>query len=283
MQHAHLERDSSGQKLDLVKLLHQLTDLILDGLRTNLISVQNTARYPTKAERFESLRSALLKAHLSLKDYDGAGILGEKYLDFETLVTICYDRKDLGGLVDFFRKYESLSFPEFTFSWYVRQGKGAELVDTFATGSDYAERLRIFLKDFPNISWHHDTNLEDFSSASRTLRLLGAREEESADDKKFYLCLSKLASYADMGGDAAVSESVLEIDRHLGILEFQSRIPEEILNVYGLDRESARVLSPSEMIEMYTTSEVAFYPENYTNALGLVRYMINEDLQLEKK
>lgn len=44
-----------------------------------------------------------------------------------------------------------------------------------------------------------------------------------------------------------------------------------------------RVLSPSEMIDMYTTSEVHFEPDNFTNALGLAEFMINEELQVEKR
>lgn len=85
----------TGLKLELMKQLQQFTDIILDALKTNLISIENSDRYPLKLQKFENLRSKLLRTHLQVKDYDGGSLLAEKYLDFEILATICYDRKDI--------------------------------------------------------------------------------------------------------------------------------------------------------------------------------------------
>jgi hypothetical protein len=84
----------TGIKLELIKQIQQLTDIILDALKNNLISIQHSDRYPLKLQKFESIRSKLLRAHLQVGDYDGGSLLAEKYLDFEILATIFYDRKD---------------------------------------------------------------------------------------------------------------------------------------------------------------------------------------------
>lgn len=110
---------------------------------------------------------------------------------------------------------------------------------------------------------------------------MAKKEENYADDKKFMLCMSKLAALASDSNDK--EHFVDEVDNHLRLLEFQNRLPDDILNVFGMEKESMRVLSPSEMIDMYTYPDVEFDPENFTNALGLADFMINEDLKEEKR
>jgi hypothetical protein len=51
----------------------------------------------------------------------------------------------------------------------VRQGKAAELVDTFSK-SEFRDRLGVFLEKYPNIAWHHATANDQFGYAADVLK-----------------------------------------------------------------------------------------------------------------
>lgn len=274
-----------GLRIDLIKQLLQVSELILDGLKTNAESVHQSERYGHKFMNFERLRGRLLRAHLDVQDYDGAGSLAEKYLDFEILVKICYERKNLEQLEMYFAKYESMDFAEFTFDWYVKQKKTAELINSFSQ-SRFSSKLGEFVKKYPQLAWHHATINEDFNGASNILSDLANAEKASADDKKFFLCMSKLAALANPVSKVDENDRQMnfvgKMNKELNLIEYQNRLPEQILKNYGFNRETMRVLSASDLIDMYTTSEIEPDMENYWSAKELVEFMPNETVKTEK-
>lgn len=279
---AHTDKDF-GMRIDLIKQLVQLTDLILDGLKVNAESVHQSERYRHKYMNFEKVRATLLRAHLDVQDFDGAGSLAEKYLDFEILVTICYERNNMELLESYFAKYESMAFPEFTFEWYVKQKKTSELINVFSQ-SRYSAKLGEFVKKYPQIAWHHAAVNEDFLTASDILTDLANKEEASADDKRLFLCMAKLASLANQ---SAVDEeeqalSVSKLDKSLGLMEYQNSLPDAILKNFCINRETMRVLSASDLIDMYTSNEIEAETENFWKARELIEFMPNEAVKKEK-
>lgn len=272
-----------GLRIDLIKQLVQLSDLILDGLKTNAESVHHSERYRHKLMNFEKVRGNLLRAHLDVEDHDGAGSLAEKYLDFEILVTICYEKKNVEQLEQYFAKYEAMNFPEFTFEWYVKQKRTAELIDSFSQ-SKYSARLGEFVKKYPQLAWHHAAVTENFDDASDILNHLATVEEASADDKKFFLCMSKLA-YLASGSQVDGDEQyyfLAKIDKNLDLMEYQNNLPDSILKSFGLNRETMRVLSATDLIDMYTSSDVEPNVDYYWRAKELIDFMQNESIKKEK-
>ncbi|ODN04961.1 hypothetical protein Ocin01_01707 [Orchesella cincta] len=272
-----------GKKIDLIKQLVQYTDLILDGLKTNAESVHQSARYRPKYMNFEKIRGNLLRAHLSVQDYDGAGSLAEKYLDFEMLVTICYEKKNMEQLEIYFAKYESMNFPEFTFEWYVKQKKTAELINAFSS-SQFSVKLGEFVKKYPQLAWHHAAVIENFQQASDILSDLADAEEVSADDKKFFLCMSKLSALAnaERADPMEQSEKLSKLNKNLALMEFQNTLPDQILKNFSLTRETMRVLTSSDLIDMYTSNEVPTDVENFWQAKQLIDFMANDAVKREK-
>jgi nuclear pore complex protein Nup133 len=263
--------EDTSVKIDLFKQLEQLTDLILDGLKTNVESLKSSERYSEKFGDFEIKRAKLL-GNLVEMDPVGALSLAEKYLDFNLLVSVCYNQKDYARLELFFEKYFAFDFPRYTFEWYLKQKKDPELIETFSS-SKYQALLGDFLKDYPQISWHHSTLIEDFKGASHTLMKLAKAEESSADDKKFMLCMAKLGILASGGGGEEDPKQYEDINRDLAVIRYQNELSDEALEQYGLDRETMRVLTPIQLIDIYTTDLVEPDVMNYWKATCLCKYV----------
>lgn len=279
---AHTDKDF-GMRIDLIKQLVHLSDLILDGLKVNAESVHQSDRFRHKYINFEKIRGNLLRAHLDVKDFDGAGSLAEKYLDFEILVTICYERKNIEQLELYFAKYESMNFPEFTFEWYVKQKKTAELINAFSK-TRYAPKLEEFVKKYPQLAWHHAAVTDNFLTAADILSSLAETEAASADDKKLFLCMAKLASLAN---NVAVEEEeqaefLIKINKNLDLMEFQNSLSDSILKNFGLNRETMRVLSASDLIDMYTSNDIDAETENFWRARQIIEFMPNDAVKKEK-
>jgi len=276
----------AGVKVDLIKQLQQLTDLILSELKLNLESIEGTQRYEQKLKKFESTRSALLRRHLEVGDYEGAKFLSEKYLDFEILVTICYNKKNFEGLEMLFEKYEDL--PEFCFDWYIKQAKTSELVETFSS-SRFRNHLKQYLRQCPQVAWHYSAMVEDYKEATDTLIKLAQVDTSYAEDKEFYLCLAKLSSICSSDRHASITASlnsndlILHIDQNLDLLKYQTSLPDDILASIGLERNTMRVLSPDDLINLYTTLDVEFEVQNYYKAFRLASFMANFELEREKR
>lgn len=272
-----------GTRIDLIKHLVHFSDLILDGLKVNAESIHQSERYRHKLMNFEKIRGNLLRAHLSIKDYVGAGSLAEKYLDFEVLVTIGYEHKDNELLENYFTKYESMGFPEYTFEWFVKQQKTAELIDAFSN-SQFAPKLAEFTKKYPQIAWHHHAVNDNYLAASDILVELADKEEASADDKKFYLCLGKLAALAGADDrEEEEQEAVLnKINNNLNLLDYQNSLPDDIVGNFGMKRETMRALTASDLIDMFTSNEVPADVDNYWKARELIEFMPNDSVKKEK-
>lgn len=290
--------ENSDERLDLFKQLEQLTDLILDGLKTEAESLRASQRYPQKLSEFEEKRANLL-GNLVKLDPSGSLALAEKYLDFNTLVGVTCGEEDMDKLKDFFEKYYDIGFPVFTFEWFLKQKKDKELLQVFSK-SKYSALLTEFLKvchlyyigfcnnlvlmskGYPSISWHHSTINDDFYGASRTLSKLAESEESSVDDQKFLFCLSKLALLAtgteDQENDARTYK---EINNRLELIQLQNELPDEALRVHGIERQSMRVLTPSQLIDMYTSPLITPDVTNFWKAAALTSFV--PELQAEKR
>ncbi len=233
----------------LFKQLEQLTDLILDGLKDKTESLKGSDRFKEKLNEFDVIRAQLLDNLVQL-DKNETMSLAEKYLDFNILLSVCHSDGDKGRLENFFYKYADLGFPNFAFEWYIRHKKRIELIETFSLSSWSQTLLSEFIKKYPELEWHHLGEIEDYKRASVVLKDLAEKEIGSADDKKFELGMAKLALLATGEID---QDTLMELNKELEISRFQDAAPDDLLTNFGMTRKEMRVLTPAELIDVYTS------------------------------
>jgi len=129
------------------------------------------------------------------------------------------------------------------------------------------------LQDYPSISWHHSTLNDDFYGASRTLSSLADAEESSLDDQKYLFCLSKLALLATGTEEPGDRDAYTQINQSLEIIKFQNELPDDGLEAHGLDRKTMPVLTPSQIIDIYTSSLISPDLMNFWKAASLAQYL----------
>ncbi|KAG8228598.1 hypothetical protein J437_LFUL009303 [Ladona fulva] len=212
-----------------------LADIILDGCKCHLESVQATDKYPALLQQYEVERNLYIKPLFDDKEYERAAVLAEKYCDFEILVLICDATENDERLKEYQEKFSEQGFSNFLYGWYVREQKQGELLEKFkntgrgarsvgATLMGWAkplesalktphqisrggvdkslrsqiqkETLSMFLSNHPSISWMLDVFDEDYARASATLRDLASKEKDSIDKKKSMISLAKLALFS---------------------------------------------------------------------------------------
>jgi len=81
------------------------------------------------------------------------------------------------------------------------------------------------------------------------------RETEALSRRKTQLSLAKLSILASGGVEADVSMKLDQIENEMKLIAAQEQLPSCVLRQFGFDRESMRVLTAREMIELYIGDE----------------------------
>lgn len=64
------------------------------------------------------------------------------------------------------------------------------------------------------------------------------------------LSLAKLSALASDWDDNVIESKVNDIEEQLNVVNAQEELPSDVLDSYGFEKESMRVLSPRELIEV---------------------------------
>ena len=111
-------------------------------------------------------------------------------------------------------------------------------------GGARADELAKFLEGHDGIAWLHGIHAGDYVNASTTLRGLAQRESELLSRKKTMLSLSKLAALASDERDDHIATAVEGLEHEWNVVAAQEQLPRGVLDEYGFDAESMRVLTP---------------------------------------
>ena len=84
----------------------ELIDFVLDGKRRYIQSVQSQEKKNVLQQQFESQRFDLIFPLVEDEEYELAAKLGEKYLDFQTLVIICDKTDNQQRLNEYIEKFQ---------------------------------------------------------------------------------------------------------------------------------------------------------------------------------
>ncbi|VEN43093.1 unnamed protein product [Callosobruchus maculatus] len=266
-----------------------LTDLLLDGKKTHLESLrqQDNPREKTVYKLYVSDRHKLIRPLLQEKEWEKAALLAEKYLDFETLVIICETNDNQKRLDEYIQRFDNDGFSEYVYNWFLKQNKQGKLIDWYRRSgkTKNLDKLTGFLKDHPSISWIQLVFDQKFAAASDTLLNLANEESESVTRQKTMLSLSKLASLA-APPVADIDEKIDTINRKLELVALREEVPDYVLQEYGYDTVTPRVIPPKDLIHLYTCTEYSDATElEFKKAIDILPFIedgeLREEMQLK--
>ncbi|XP_057660912.1 nuclear pore complex protein Nup133 [Diorhabda carinulata] len=257
-----------------------ITDLLLDGKKSHLESVHNANREKNLYRQYCTDRHKLIKPLLNEKEYEKAILLAEKYLDFETLVTICDATDNQERLDEYMDRFSNNGFSEYVYNWFLKENKQGKLLDKYRkTGkTKNLQKLSTFLSDHPSLSWMQQIFDKKFPMAANTLYTLATNEKDSLTRQKTMLSLCKLSKLAGpMTGDL---EAYIEnINNRLGLINCQEELPDYVLQQFGYDTLKPCVISPKELINLYTCKEYVDASElEFKKALDILNFIQDEEL-----
>ncbi|XP_063850979.1 nuclear pore complex protein Nup133-like isoform X1 [Scylla paramamosain] len=285
--------EDSATRTRLYSQLINLADFILADYQPHLRSL---AALPLGHDAHQDLlkeygkdRYSLIQPLVDGEQYDQAVSLAEKYCDFRTLVEVCDRTNNQERLTQYMNRFGSEGFSDFVFRWYLETGKRGKLL--CQGGGQQGGELARFLQDYSSLAWLHQINTRDFTSACSTLRHLAQEESTYLSRKKTLLSLSKLCGLVAGGGDGSgaggadttngsmvVEDDSLTLEEEL--IHYQEQLPESVLSAHFLDPDTMRVLSPTELIHMYTSEEnISANEFDFKKALDLMSFVGEEEAE----
>ncbi len=250
-----------------------LADVVLDGYRVQLDSLlAGDSRKDAVYKAYEKDRGKMVSALIDAGFVEEAASLAEKYYDFVGLIRICEATGDGARLERYMEQFSEHRFSNFVFDWHVREGKQGKLLAE--TSKERQAELGSFLRGHDKISWLHDLSAGDYVSASTTLRSLAEQETELVARKRTALSLAKLAALASDEADEHIAEAVEALDKQAAVVTAQEQLPKAVLDEYGFDRETMRVFTPRELIELYVGRDNSAADHvDFKKALDLLEYV----------
>ena len=263
--------EGAGQRNSLYRQVLELGDVVLDSYLAQLASLGRGDREASLRQSYHRDRSLVISLLVDRKVYEEAAGLAEKYQDFDLLVKICEETGNKEKLEGYMERFREQDFSSHVFSWYVKEGKQSRLLSLGSSAQTKPE-LTSFLSHHSAISWLHDLHTGDHGQAAATLQHLAAGEKDVLARRKTQLCLAKLCALAT--GRPQQEEARLEgLDQEMALVAAQEQLPTSVLRQFGFDRETMRVLTAREMIELYVGEEnVEADHIDFKKALDLVGF-----------
>ncbi|XP_051164575.1 nuclear pore complex protein Nup133 [Leptopilina boulardi] len=276
LKHGVVGTNDSSLRNVLYEQLVSLIDLILDGRKCHLESIRGTEKFEILLKQYETERTNLIQPLVKEEQYENAAMLAEKYYDFAALVQICELTNNKTRLDNYMERFASHDFVGFLFSWYVKDGRQGQLIERCRRGG--APELTERLSEHPSISWVQTALTDELRLAANTLHSLATQENELVTRKKTMLSLSKLALLASNEPENEIKDCTNRINRELSLIAHQEDLPAEVLATYGYDIDKLRVLTPTELIILYTCEENDGSNEyDFKKALDLLDFVEQEE------
>ncbi|KAL6440868.1 hypothetical protein ACFW04_003354 [Cataglyphis niger] len=263
-------------KNELYEQLVSLIDLILDGRKCHLESIRGTEKFEVLLKQYETERANLIQPLIKEEQYDNAAMLAEKYCDFPSLVQICELTNNKNRLDGYVEKFAAQDFAGFLFSWYVKDGRQGQLIERCRRGG--TAELMEKLSEHPTLSWVQAALTDELQVSANTLLTLAAQEHELVTRKKSILSLAKLALLASDEQEDKIIDRIETINTELTLIAYQEDLPAQVLTMYGYDIKNLRVLTPRELIMLYTSNDNVMANEyDFKKALDLLDYIDHKE------
>ncbi|XP_034943346.1 nuclear pore complex protein Nup133 [Chelonus insularis] len=275
LKHGVTGTNDSSLITELYNQIVGLIDLILDGRKCHLESIRGSDKFEVLLKQYENERTNLIQPLIKNEQYENAAKLAEKYCDFASLVNICELTNNKNRLDVYSEKFASHDFAGFLFNWYLKDGRQGQLVERCRRGGgDLMEKV----SEHPEISWVQASLTDEFRLAANTLHSLALKEVELVKRKKTMLSLSKLALLCSNDDPYDIEDNCEGINKELELIAYQEEIPDAVLENYGYNVNKLRVLTPTELINLYTCDENTLVNEfDFKKALDLLDYIEDEN------
>lgn len=269
--------EEAAQRNRLYQQVVALGDLVLDSYTSQLASLDKGAEEASLRQAFIRDRGVIIGLLADRKVWEEAASLAEKYRDFDTLVKMCEETGNQEKLEGYMERFAGEEFSKHVYAWYVKEGRQARLLSLGLKGQERPE-LTAFLSHHHSLSWLHDIHTGNHAAAAATLTQLAAQEVEVAARRKTQLSLAKLAALASKGPEEEVGRQLGVVEQEMALVAAQEQLPTSVLRQFGFDRETMRVLTAREMIELYIGDEnlEADYVD-FKKALDLLGFAVMEE------
>ncbi|KAK0162590.1 hypothetical protein PV327_006357 [Microctonus hyperodae] len=276
LKHGVTGTNDSAIKNELYDQIVGLIDLILDGRKCHLESIRGTDKFEILLKQYETERTNLIQPLIKNEQYENAAKIAEKYCDFASLVQICELTNNKNRLDNYTEKFAAQDFVGFLFSWYVKDGRQGQLVERCRRVG--AGELVDKILEHPELSWVQCSLNGEYRLAANTLHTLALQEVDLVKRKKTMLSLSKLSLLCSNESEDEIAEAASRINSELELIAHQEDLPDNVLETYGYDTKKLRVLTPVELITLYTCEENSMANEfDFKKALDLLEYIADND------
>ncbi|KAK0083764.1 hypothetical protein PV325_008252 [Microctonus aethiopoides] len=276
LKHGVTGTNDSAIKNELYDQIVGLIDLILDGRKCHLESIRGSDKFEILLKQYETERTNLIQQLIKNEQYENAAKIAEKYCDFASLVQICELTNNKNRLDNYTEKFASQDFVGFLFSWYVKDGRQGQLVERCRRVG--AGELVDKILEHPELSWVQGSLNGEYRLAANTLHTLALQEVDLVKRKKTMLSLSKLSLLCSNESEDEIAEAASRINNELELIAHQEDLPDNVLQTYGYDTKKLRVLTPVELITLYTCEENSLANEfDFKKALDLLEYIVDND------
>lgn len=223
----------------------EIVDFILSSKQKYLQSVKDGEKRKLQSQKFETMRSELIAPFVENNQFELATRLAEKYLDFQTLVTIVDRTNSPDKLADYNDKFKEYNFSQYAINWHLRQNKQSTIFERFRHDQG---ALTDFLGDHPSLAWIQKVLNGEHGQAARILFALAQNEWESVERKRIMLSLAKMAVLAS--DETELSVDLADINAELVLIQHQEHLSKDLLHSFGYDIENPKVLGPEEIIHV---------------------------------
>lgn len=249
---------------------------LVDALLSSSIDV-----FSEMDSNYINLRYKLLKELMDYQEHHKVIELAEKYADHKVIVEVCFETNNIDLLYNFMDKLFEQNFRQTVFSWYLEQGKIVELLRNFCRKPKYERDIVLALEAYPNYGWIAGGLSENINLTCESLKQCWSKEETNVLRKQSQLNLYKMASLAK-NGPLAKNPELEQIDSDLEIIEHQLNIPRCVLDVFKLDLNNMRVLSPEEIFNFYLHEKNVTLDEHQClRAVSILKFIQNKEIREE--
>lgn len=218
---------------------------------------------------FNVLSSSIIEFFLDFEMHFQGLQLAYKYKNFEYLIKLAYLMKRESQIMYFVQEFGDEGFCFYLFKYLYLDGKYQELLN-LELPEQYIQQLETFLQDFPVLNWLYQLKTQDYQKANQILMSLNSIDNVTLKDQEIMFSMAKLTALAGACPDLS------QINNNIEIINAQKNIPEVVFTRKGYDTNFLKMLTPSELIELFTGEENFEGDEfDFKKALELLKFVDN--------
>jgi hypothetical protein len=207
-------------------------------LESSFENVAKDKELRSMREWSKTIRTRIMHVLVNNTRRDAAFRLAEKYLDFHSLIELCYTYfatfNEISPTLEEYIDRFGGDFLKSLFAWYLETGRFKDLVDQ---PQQYAPLLQEFLleEDKSELLWITQVSGKNYRQAADTL-LKVSGYMNSTDHQMTVLSLAKLSALAEVssGLDTESSPLLNTVEDYLDVCRIQVHKTDELLSLLGL-------------------------------------------------